>query len=146
MVKLEGRSYREQPYAVGVYHRRANGTLVYWVKDGIDYWPRAIWFSQISGYWLVGSLEDLGSSISFLKSTSLEIQDDSNSFESPLKCNLKIQSKSVYDCKKCSVCDHTSSRKENLTEHIYLVHNGRIFHFYLLTGTGSTDLQRGKSL
>ena len=69
MVTLEGRSYREQPNAAGVYHRHVNGTLVYWVKDA-HYRPRAIWFSQIGGYWLIGKLEDLGSSLHYLESTS----------------------------------------------------------------------------
>ena len=72
-MELQGRSSDLQGLSAGIYERVSNETMIYWTKESSNKSisePKAIWFDQTYGIWVLGRLADLGSSLLYLKSKS----------------------------------------------------------------------------
>ena len=70
----------------GFYRKIVNSTTFYWLKEEKGLFlreevPKAIWFSQSLGEWIVGQLDDLGGTAGYLFSSGSTICPDSPGIE-----------------------------------------------------------------
>ena len=79
-MSLNGRAWDKVRIAAGIYQKIVNGTAVYWLKEG-DEVPKAIWFSKLSGNWVVGRVDEFGGPAGYLISSGATICPDSSGSE-----------------------------------------------------------------
>ena len=79
-VSLNGRAWDERSTTAGIYQKIVNGTSVYWLKEE-DKVPKAIWFSKLSGQWIVGRLDEFGGRAGYLFTSGATICPDSHGSE-----------------------------------------------------------------
>ena len=56
-MELQGRSSDMQGLSAGMYERVSNETMIYWTKESSNKSisePKAIWFDQTYGIWVLG--------------------------------------------------------------------------------------------
>ena len=79
-MSLNGRAWDKKRTSAGIYQKIVNGTAVYWLKEEGEV-PKAIWFSKLSGNWVVGRLGNFGGSAGYLFSLGATICPDSHGSE-----------------------------------------------------------------